>query len=283
MKTWMLHLLVFGMLFTGTINTLLNKLQDLTCVGNCDSDEKQYFAQPLLQTLNMFIGEILCLAVFYINQLWNRYHKSGYEPITIDPQSAPISRSNEHIDDDELLLDGDQLLFNVEQELTGHLSFWFLIPTILDLLATTMMNIGLILISASIYQMLRGSVVLFTAIFSTIWLRARHSRVKWIALILVFAGVAIVGSSTLLVDGDAKTEHVQNSPWGILFVVLAQAFTATQFVVEEKIMSKYVVSPTKAVGLEGFFGLTLTMLALPILHFTLGVQSPDSVFNIHQV
>lgn len=62
-----LLLLVAGMLFTGTINTILNKLQDLTCVENCDADtdERHLFEQPIWQTLNMFIGEALCLLVFY--------------------------------------------------------------------------------------------------------------------------------------------------------------------------------------------------------------------------
>lgn len=67
----MLLLLIAGMLFTGTINTILNKLQDLTCVENCDGDpsERHHFEQPIWQTLNMFIGEALCLIVFYIGSM----------------------------------------------------------------------------------------------------------------------------------------------------------------------------------------------------------------------
>jgi hypothetical protein len=66
-----LLLLIGGMLFTGTINTILNKLQDLTCVDNCDADPQQQvrFEQPIWQTLNMFIGEALCLLVFQIGVL----------------------------------------------------------------------------------------------------------------------------------------------------------------------------------------------------------------------
>lgn len=50
-----LGFLVGGMLFTGTINTLLNKLQDLTCVENCDApveSDKKRFEQPLFQVGN---------------------------------------------------------------------------------------------------------------------------------------------------------------------------------------------------------------------------------------
>ena len=48
----LLLFLVIGMLFTGTINTLLNKLQDLTCVENCRDLNRQHhvlFEQPLWQ------------------------------------------------------------------------------------------------------------------------------------------------------------------------------------------------------------------------------------------
>lgn len=44
--------------------------------------------------------------------------------------------------------------------------------------------------------------------------------------------------------------------------------TAVQFVLEEKIMTTYAVSPLVAVGLEGFFGLFTILLVSPILvHF----------------
>lgn len=48
---WIL-VLVLGMLFTGTINTILNKLQDMTCVEHCDDPnpaKREYFEQPVWQ------------------------------------------------------------------------------------------------------------------------------------------------------------------------------------------------------------------------------------------
>jgi hypothetical protein len=41
--------------------------------------------------------------------------------------------------------------------------------------------------------------------------------------------------------------------------------TATQFVVEEKIMEKYSVTPLYAVGLEGFFGAATIVISMPAL------------------
>jgi hypothetical protein len=48
-------------------------------------------------------------------------------------------------------------------------------------------------------------------------------------------------------------------------VLFAQIFTATQFVVEEKIMSRFSVSPLMAVGWEGLFGTISILLFVPIL------------------
>jgi len=56
---------------------------------------------------------------------------------------------------------------------------------------------------------------------------------------------------------------------GIFFILFAQIFTATQFVVEEKIMSRYSVPPLTAVGFEGLFGCLSILICLPILaHFS---------------
>jgi len=49
------------------------------------------------------------------------------------------------------------------------------------------------------------------------------------------------------------------------FILFAQIFTAAQFVVEEKIMSRYAVAPLVAVGYEGLFGAITIMLFVPIL------------------
>lgn len=55
-------ILVVGMLFTGTINTILNKLQDLQCVNNCqdpDPANRKYYEQPVWQVRNVLISLML--------------------------------------------------------------------------------------------------------------------------------------------------------------------------------------------------------------------------------
>jgi len=62
---------------------------------------------------------------------------------------------------------------------------------------------------------------------------------------------------------------------GVLLVILAQVFTATQFVVEEKFLGGYNLPPMQAVGLEGIFGVGILAIAMPIMYF--GGGKPEDV------
>ncbi|KAI8916293.1 hypothetical protein EDD86DRAFT_186000 [Gorgonomyces haynaldii] len=237
---YFVYALVGLMLFTGTVNTLLNKYQDLTCVRNCDDpNNRHYFEQPIWQTMIMFVGEAMCLLVYYAS---------------FDKQSEPTNDERPH--------------------LTGYKQLYFVLPTLCDIIATTLMNVGLIFISASIYQMLRGAVVLFTGTFSFFFLKRIHPLYRWFGLITVFVGVSIVGLSGIVEPSGTAASPVKGSPVGIFLVVLAQGFTAAQFVIEERILTAYQIAPLKAVGLEGIIGLTVGIIFVPILHYTLGVSGP---------
>jgi hypothetical protein len=51
----------------------------------------------------------------------------------------------------------------------------------------------------------------------------------------------------------------------INLIIIILYSTATQFVVEEKIMARYSVAPLVAVGYEGLFGAISILLAMPLL------------------
>jgi len=150
------------------------------------------------------------------------------------------------------------------------------------------MNVGLLYTPVSIYQMSRGALVLFVGVFSVLFLRRRLWLYQWISLLIVMFGVGLVGYSgsliknavkEVVVDHLARALNLQYDPSkkaiedpevtkvlvGIFFVLFAQIFTATQFVVEEKIMAQYSISPLMAVGWEGLFGTLSILLCIPIL------------------
>lgn len=69
------------------------------------------------------------------------------------------------------------------------------VPTLLDLLATLMMNVGLLYVTASVYQMLRGAEMLFAALFAVAFLGRRLNKfhLGGILCCVVRGGGGVVG------------------------------------------------------------------------------------------
>jgi hypothetical protein len=288
----------------------------MVCVRNCDAKDpkkRHNFEQPVIQTLQMFIGEMGCWLVIGIFSLVARYRRTSLVSAgrrkTIghghDHMSTPavetdplIARDqDEPASDDEYDADEDPLAASMtmsmegRRPLTGWKVTYLALPACCDIAGTTLMNVGLLFVAASIYQMTRGALVLFVGLFSVLFLKRHLSLYKWFALFVVVAGVALVGLagaiekqnktvSTLVVDairslGGKEVELNEVSAAvqttiGVLLIALAQIFTATQFVVEERVMEKYAIEPLKAVGWEGIWGFLVTIIGMVILHFSYG-------------
>lgn len=110
------------------------------------------------------------------------------------------------------------------------------------------MNVGLLWVPVSVYQMLRGALVLWVGLFSVLFLNRRLPFAQWASLFIVMLGVAVVGASNII-TGAAPAEEgappvdLAKAIVGALLVLFAQIFTASQFVIEEKIMTRYSVEP----------------------------------------
>ena len=74
--------------------------------------------------------------------------------------------------------------------------FKILIPTICDLIGSTSVFFGLTQIVASIVQMTRGLVVVFTALVSYFYLGRLFFRHHLIAIFLIVLGIILVGLSS---------------------------------------------------------------------------------------
>ncbi|KAL1961276.1 hypothetical protein VTO42DRAFT_4 [Malbranchea cinnamomea] len=302
----LIPILVTMMLVTGVCNTLLTKYQDMQCVRNCDSpDPKQrvLFEQPVLQTLQMFIGEMGCWLVVWGINFWKRHISrsrstpsssllaGGYEPISGSPNDPP---SYEDIADDAAAdrnsvakppLDDDRI------KLRGLKVLLLAAPACCDITGTTLMNVGLLFVVASIYQMTRGALVLFVGLFSVLFLRRKLYMYQWFALVCVVLGVALVGlagaifkehsvpveESAPIVSRTAQAVYTAAELAdpvkvivGVLLIAGAQIFTALQFVLEEWILEHYAMDPLKVVGWEGIFGGVVTTLGMIVLHLAIG-------------
>ena len=61
--------------------------------------------------------------------------------------------------------------------------FMLAIPTFFDLIATVLMNIGLLSVTASVYQMMRGAEMLFAALFAVSFLHRKLNRMHFLGIL----------------------------------------------------------------------------------------------------
>ncbi|KAI1156036.1 hypothetical protein F4825DRAFT_363675 [Nemania diffusa] len=287
--------LVGMMLLTGVCNTLLTKLQDNQCVRDCgDPDPKKHvlFEQPVLQTAQMFVGEAGCWLVVGLMAAYARIanRKSrggdGYEPV----QSSDVQAEDADPNADAASVHSDTNLLPKRAGagvpggvLSGYGILLLSLPAICDILGTTLMNAGLLMVAASIFQMTRGALVLFVGLFSLIFLGRKLHLFQWLSLFGVVVGVGLVGlagaiqpdtkanatSLTAMMEDPAAAEALR-VVLGVTLIAGAQIFTATQFVLEESLLERSSIEPIEVVGWEGLFGLAFTLIGMLVLHFAIG-------------
>jgi len=240
--------LAIGMLVSGSFNTISNEFMDKvhskglrnpsTFWGKQDQDGSSIgaFSHPFVQAEFMFIGEAICMLVFLARNYSARWR---------DPSTA---WKNEH---------GWKAIF------------CYACTAACDMTATSMMYAGLALSSASIYQMLRGAIVVFTALLSVVWLRKRLYRFHWTAILLVVAGVCIVGVQSMEQSGSSGKGA--GTMLGMILILAAQAVQSVQCVAQEKFIRKFGTPDLMLVGLEGIFGsIILGVLLIPMYFVHIG-------------
>lgn len=268
--------------------------------------------QPVIQTLQMFIGEMGCWLVVGAMALYRRFFPSSastYQPIRntadADDDDTTNNNNNPRADADNASIRSTTPLSatpppctNKDHDHPSVLRGWrvclLALPAICDILGTTLMNAGLLLVAASIYQMTRGALVLFVGLFSVVFLRRHLHLFQWLSLVGVVLGVGIVGLAGAI-QPDKKVGHgggggdhhgVEGEGAaaaaaaigadaisviiGVLMIAGAQVFTATQFVLEEWILERSAIEPIRVVGWEGVFGFSVTLLGMVVLHLAVG-------------
>ncbi|XP_043281277.1 solute carrier family 35 member F6 [Venturia canescens] len=227
-------LLAITMVVTGSFNTLSVKYADKQIVPGNDGEPKN-FNHPFMQSCFMFLGEMLCLLVFKI-------------------AFAYINRSVDRSVDDHSLTKGSRT-FN---------PMLLLIPACCDMIGTSVMYVGLNLTYPSSFQMLRGSVIVFTGILSVGFLDRKLGKREWSGIAFVIAGLALVGASDLLLNANSNM-NINSILTGDLLIICAQVISAVQMVVEEKFISGHDIPPLQAVGWEGIFGfIGMCILIIPL-------------------
>ncbi|XP_054756544.2 solute carrier family 35 member F6-like isoform X1 [Lytechinus pictus] len=247
-------LLAVGMLVTGSINTLSKKAQNDCHVkgvaipqgpnGTKTATEHE-FDHPWFQTIIMFMGESLCLLGLLIARRHEReaFRRQLRETHFQDAPPAGVMLKQPRIFQPIIVL-----------------------PTLCDLLGTTLAGIGLLYVSASVWQMLRGSIIIFTGILSKIFLKRQLKWFHWTGMSVTVFGLVLVGMSTIF--AEEGTSEVGQTVLGILLILGGQVMNAVQMIIEEIFLKKRAYPPLQVVGMEGIFGFfILGLIVLPILYF----------------
>ncbi|XP_074658914.1 solute carrier family 35 member F6-like [Tubulanus polymorphus] len=248
-------LLAVGMLVTGSINTISKKAQnDVNVAGYYNASANNTatphdFHHPWFQTIIMFMGEFLCLIGF-------AYHRKKQR----DEWQKELQERFEN---------GEDIPDPPDQGRVCQLIL--AIPTICDLIGTSVAGIGLIYVNGSVWQMLRGSMIVFAGIFSRIFLKRKLKFIHWSGIFIVCCGLVLVGISSVLeekISDDAK-----NAIIGIVLIVCSQIVSAGQMIIEEMFLKKKNFHPLQVVGMEGTYGfLIMAFAVLPAMYFIPGSQ-----------
>jgi len=149
---------------------------------------------------------------------------------------------------------------------TPVFSIVFLWPTLCDLGGTTLGGIGLIYTPASVWQMLRGSIIIFSGALSVIFLKRKLHCHHWFGMSIVVAGLGLVGVSSLL--GSHEKAPSADLILGIVMTLAGQLLGAIQFIVEEVFVKRRNYPALNVVGMEGLYGtLLMSAVVLPALYF----------------
>lgn len=151
------------------------------------------------------------------------------------------------------------------------------------------MNVGLLTVTASVYQMMRGAEMLFAALFAVSFLKRKLNSLHGLGILACVTGIVLVGlASTLAGEGGSKAVSRADIVFGMGLIVASQAVQAAQLTFEDFFMSDLAIEPLKIVGYEGVFGaLACGLVALPVAQLLPGADGQgvheDTIDTLHMV
>jgi drug/metabolite transporter (DMT)-like permease len=141
------------------------------------------------------------------------------------------------------------------------------LPGICDLVQALLSNIALLYLDPSLWQILRGSLLIFTALIGILYRHRRVSCTDWLGISITVVGMIVVGVSAMF---ESRTMVTRSSggqlALGMGVVIISQAFGGMTAVLEEELIDDYPdTHPLELIGAEGLWGLWVaTIFVLPI-------------------
>lgn len=222
---------IAGMLLFGTGTSISMKIM-LQLKAAGYAGQVHNFDQPFTQSILMFFGMLFS---FFVSKCWDPENK-GPRPPSTWRQRVMVS-----------------------------------IPSAFDLFASTLMTFGLIYINVSIFQMLRGSMVIFSVILSIIFLKRKIKGYEWFGVIITVIALIMIGTAGIYIptygeDSESEADKTTGGEkvLGSLLVIASQLVQAGQIVTEEFVLKDVKMPALEIVGWEGIWGfLMMIFVAFP--------------------
>ena len=236
------------------------------------------FSHNWFLNLIMFVGESMGIPVYYI------FFKKKEEAALKAKQSLEGEKKGNDEENQNAENTEKTELENNPQKEEDKLEikkYLLAIPGFLDTCSTGLANIGLILLPGSIYQMLKGSLIVMTFLMSKFVVKNKHILDHYIAIPISTLGVFLVGLSAYLsASGDEESySSAGQTLLGIVLMLISMFILSIQFCFDEFFMRKYRCHPLICIGYEGVFGFLINLILCIIFNFIkCGDESEDNFF-----
>jgi drug/metabolite transporter (DMT)-like permease len=114
---------------------------------------------------------------------------------------------------------------------------WGLLPAALDCIHSGLSNLGFLLVTASVYQLMRGGVMIFNAVFQYMIFKRKIQRHQTIGIFIMLIAVGMIGMSTYLYKNANSMKS--SSTLGFLIMLVSQVFRSLYYLSEEYLFIKF--------------------------------------------
>ena len=229
------YVIIALMIVSGSANTIFFNLQN-NYYSSKNKDDDKFFNHPWLQTGFMYIGEFYCALIWICFK--DKFLKN---------------------------LKKDELIETNQRQDVSPFLFYVFLSMLCDLIGSILRNISLLFLPGSVFQMLRGGLILITSMYSFFILKKSLKKFQLIGIIIVFIGLFIVGLYSLLLKD--KFENYKNIPLGISLLLASLFIQGFQFIFQEKVMNEYNCHPMQLIAWEGTWGLIIIIIVLIFSEF----------------
>ncbi|KAH3760359.1 Integral membrane protein [Pelomyxa schiedti] len=247
-----IHILT-GMLVMGTCTSISSKISlAMFCMGWGDIEHP--FEKPFFQSILMFGAMALALPLAWIADAITYF------------RAKKLAESRE-------FGEAARLVPKKEEPKQKTNPIIMMVPCTFDLLASTLMTFGLIYISVSVFQMLRGSMVIFSSILSRIFLGRPIHYHQMVGLGICCVALVMVGTAGMLMPQPGIPSTAAETMVGCCLVIFSQLIQAGQIVTEEFLLKNLSLDPLRVVGYEGLWGtLLMVFIACPLAYVIPGTD-----------